>query len=1318
MLADLYRKAELWEPLARHLTRSLPLLKEGEQLAREFAREAVSLYVTKLGSPSSAIPALEKALELEPTDKDLRTALAIGKRTAGDLVAARTLLTELIGDFGRRRSPERAALHVELARVAQAEGKPDEAMTEMEAASKMDTSNTAIQRELAEMARTAGQLERAERVYRALLLVVRRAPPGEDEAAVGPSEVLFELHKLAAARGEDDQAKELLASSIESAIQSDAGVRRLRRSLLAHGEGQRLIEVLEKRLATNPEPQSQARLLADLADVLDQHLGRKDEALDAYVKAINAMPNQLDLHDRARELAKRVGGTKKLVEAIEQVVDRLRRKDDPPLVANILMRAGDALENDAGDLQGAANLYRRVEILGERLAEAFYAQARVAAALGDTAEQARTLDKMFELAGTDTEPTPQQVDALYRLAEIFIGSESRRKQGIELLERAFAAEPRWGQAGRLLKLAAAADAEDEKVLAMYERVARNGGDQELLLDFLERRAALPAATPAQIREAVDLAVELGQDERAETLLVRAVAAARETADGLGAAPWAVLALAERRLAANDLEQARDLTYEIAPIAEAEQVDGLAMRVATRALAHRKMELAADVYEFLRERSPSDRAVWQPLMTIYRELGDSDRLASVVSSTLPNLMTAGERNALRIEHAKFLLQNLKRHHDALDVLRDALHDDPDNLEVAELYEGTLRELGDDDGIAEFLWSRFEDAQRRGHRDSTVDVAIRLGDLLEKTESPDAIRVYRAALIVAPDDREILRRVVSQLGTHDNPREGALLMERLLAVETPERAPELAGKLATMWEAAGDRKGVQRTLELAHKSAPDDAAIHDRLEKWYRDNEQWSELAELMTQDAERMEDAPAVDRLREAASVYSGFLGQPLKAAEVLRKARQRAPQNIDLVTDHAAALASAGELDAAQRAVGEALATVEGLPRVPLLLLRSSFRQSLGDDASAVQDLTEAYELDRDRSSEALITGLERLRQRAERDGDLPTERSATLKLAQLLTQHGDVERGRGFLVGWIERDPRDAEPLYMLCDLDESIEHWDGVAAAATRLAYVIEGEAQVTAAMRASDACAKAGRPGEAVPVLELVYQQQPGIEAVRDKLREVYEAAGEYRQLAGILTADADHGSDPTARYTNYKRAAELLLYQLEDAPAAQVPAQRALELQPDDHGALMLNIDVLIASGQLEDAGRTLEAAIAAQKKRTPELAQQQQRMGRVCAMLGDKDGQLGWLKKAFDVDRKNAEIAAELAQLATELGDYELALKPLRAITLMDNPAPVTRPMALLWEAKIEHARGNRAKAELWAKKALREDPAFSDAQQFLDELGG
>ena len=55
---------------------------------------------------------------------------------------------------------------------------------------------------------------------------------------------------------------------------------------------------------------------------------------------------------------------------------------------------------------------------------------------------------MFELAGTDAEPTPAQVDALYRLPRSSSAATSRRKQGFELLERAFAAEPRWAQAGR------------------------------------------------------------------------------------------------------------------------------------------------------------------------------------------------------------------------------------------------------------------------------------------------------------------------------------------------------------------------------------------------------------------------------------------------------------------------------------------------------------------------------------------------------------------------------------------------------------------------------------------------------------------------------------------------------------------------------------------------------------------------------------------------------------------------------------------------------------------------------------------------------
>jgi len=1337
LLAELYRKHEQWEPLARHLTQSLPLL--GDDARRAAAREAAAIYIEKLKQPARAIPALESALSIDPTDKDLRAQLAVGQRVSGRLPEARVALTELINDYGRRRSPERAVLHMELARVAQLEGKLDEAIAEMEQASKMDANNVNSQKELAEITRAAGQLDKAERSYRALLLVVRRQPPGDDETAVGQSEVLFELHKLAAQRGEAEQAKELLESALDAAGQSDAEVRRFRRSLLAHNEGQLLLGVIEQRLKANTEAVSQARLLSDMAEVLLQ-LGRKDDALQAVIRATGLAPANPALHEQARTLARDVGKTSVFVEAAETLADKLRRKDDPPLIADILMRAGLALEEDANDLPGALQFYRRVEATGEKLADTYYAQARIAGALHDAEGQARALDKMSELAGDTSqgELSAEQVDALYRLADIFVATESRRAQGIDLLERAFLTEPRWSAAGKILRAAAATSLveTDERVLAMYEKVARAAGEPAMLLDFLERRAKQPFATTSQIREAVDTAVTHGENARAEQLLRHAVATARNSAGGIGSDVWSALALAERRFAAGDLRTACELLYEVAPAAEAEAeaVDNLAMQIAARAHADHDVTTAADVYEFLRERHPADRAIWQPLIQIYREQRDADRLSIVVSSTLPNLTSPSERAAMRTEHAGFLIDVLQRHHDALDILRDGLTDAPDDLEMASRYEATLRHLGDEDGIAEFLWQRFDQAQRRGNRESTVDVALRLGEMLEAQESADTGRVYRAALIVAPDDREILRRVVRHLRVEDEPREAAVLMERLLAVETPDQAPALAAKVAEMWHAAGDMRSVQRTLEIALRSAPDDHVIHDRLERHYRDSEMWNELAELMIRDSERLDDEAAVDKLREAASVYTGFLGQPRKAAEVLRMARGRSSDGVGLVTDQAAALAAAGDLDGAQRALGESLATLQGPQRLSVLLLRASFLQQLGDDAGAVEDCQQAYDIDQQRGFDSLIGGLERLRARAEQRRDRDTERTATMRLARLAMNHGDNERARGLLVAWIERENQDVEPLYLLCDLDASIGHWEGVLAGATRLAYISTGTQQVDAALRAAQAANDAGRPAEAVGVVEMVHQAQPEVAVLREKLREQYEAAGAYRELAAILIADADYLSgasdtpegsrqatnaegDRTARYANYRRAAELLLYSLEDPAAATYAAGKALEMVPDDHTALMLNVDVLIGAGQIEDAGRTLDAAISAQKKRTPELAVMQQRMGKVSAMLGDKEGHLNWLKKAFDVDRKNAEVAAELATLATELGDYELALKPLRAITLMENPLPVTRPMALLWEAKIEHARGNRAKAELWAKKALREDPNFGEAQAFIDELG-
>lgn len=1321
LLAAQYRTVGSWESLAKLLTKSLAFVDD-PAIKLEYAREAANIYFDKLEAPDKAIVALEKAIELEPDERGNRVRLGVALRSAGRLEEARVLLTQLVAEFGRRRTPERAAVHVELAKVAQGEGKHDEALAEMEQAAKMDPSNASIQRELAELARVAGNLEQAERTYRALLLVVRRQPPGDDDRAVGVSAVLYELATLAREHGETDQANELLESAVESAVQSDAEVRRIRRSLLAHNETDTLLRILDLRIKATDDVESHGQLLADRADVLEKHLDQPAEALKAVLAALQKVPGRLDLHDRAIALAKTTKGSREYVATVEEVVDKLRRKEDPPLVARLLLKAGEVLELELGDLDAANEIYTRVEKGGELVAEAYFAQARVAGARGDTETQARALDAMLNLAAAsgDGEPSAAQVDALYHLSEIFIGTEARRAQGVDLIHQAFEAEPRYAQAGRVLRAAAEALPDDARVMALYERVARNGNDPVMLLDFLERRASAEDATPAQVREAVEAATEAGQPERADALLERAVATARASDSGIGGAVWAIVGLTERYASTGRLEAARDLVYELASAADSQRVDELATSVAELAKKASKLELAAEIYEFLRERTPGAQTVWEPLVALYRELGQSDRLTSVVMSTLPNLVDPAARNALRMQHAHYLVEVLERPYDAVEILRDVLLDDADHLEGGALLESVLRGQGDQEALADFLWQRFEDARDRRNPATVADVGMRLGALLAEMESPDALNVYRSALEIAPTDRDILRAVVAHTDPEVDANEAAVLMEKLLAVETPERGPALASKLYSLREELGDQSGMQRALELGHRAAPDDGPIHETLESWYRGHNLWRPLAEMMVGDAARWSDDPdkAVDRLREAANVFRDELNDPSAAAGALATARALAPTDEGIVAALAAALASSGDVRGAITALTEALdAGLAGPPRVDLLVMRAELSQRVKDLVEAVADLEEAFAIEPARVAQPLVESLAVARDGVIASGDRDAERAMSLRLVQILRQFEADDRAREILVQWIGRAAGDREPLYILRDMDTAIQHWEGVVAASIRLVHIEEGQAQVDAAVRLAEAAVKAERAAEAVPGLELVHQAQPDSKVIRDRLRGLYEASGAHRELANVLMADAAHASDNEAKAEILTRAATIYLHNLNDPSAALEAARQAYELAPEDHNAAMLYVDVLINGGQVAAAAAMLEDAIGQHKKRSPELATLQQRMAHVAAMNGDAEGQLEWLKKAFDVDRKNGEIAAELAQLATEAGDYDLALKPLRAITLMDDPGPISRVMALLWEAKIEHARGNKAKAELWAKKALREDPNFAEAQEFLDQIG-
>ena len=112
----------------------------------------------------------------------------------------------------------------------------------------------------------------------------------------------------------------------------------------------------------------------------------------------------------------------------------------------------------------------------------------------------------------------------------------------------------------------------------------------------------------------------------------------------------------------------------------------------------------------------------------------------------------------------------------------------------------------------------------------------------------------------------------------------------------------------------------------------------------------------------------------------------------------------------------------------------------------------------------------------------------------------------------------------------------------------------------------------------------------------------------------------------------------------------------------------------------------------------------------------QRQAKLAAVAGDRDGQLVGLKKAFDVDRKNVAIASELADLAESLGDDDLALRALRVVAANPVKDPKALAVAYLRQARIAHRGKDRARAIIFVKRALQEDPTLEEGKALLDEL--
>ena len=250
-------------------------------------KEAADLHLARRNDPVAAIPLLEEAVALVPEDVTARLTLASARRVTGDIEGAATTLNELITMYGTRRPKERALVHFELSRVAVARNDRAGALNELNLASRIDPTHPHILHAQARLAFEEGELDRATRTYRSLLLILRK-PKGEtsDGGGLSRAEVLFELSEIARRMDEPDRAAEHLTSAFEAARDQEGDRERLLALLRERGRYDVLATALEDELkgALTPRPEraSWMSLRACTKSISDGWPTRSKHALHAH----------------------------------------------------------------------------------------------------------------------------------------------------------------------------------------------------------------------------------------------------------------------------------------------------------------------------------------------------------------------------------------------------------------------------------------------------------------------------------------------------------------------------------------------------------------------------------------------------------------------------------------------------------------------------------------------------------------------------------------------------------------------------------------------------------------------------------------------------------------------------------------------------------------------------------------------------------------------------------------------------------------------------------------------------------------------------
>jgi tetratricopeptide (TPR) repeat protein len=125
--------------------------------------------------------------------------------------AAAEVLEKIVESYGGKRSKELGEIHRRLADAYLADGDTDRALTELDKAFRIEPGNISVLFKLGSVALEAGDLKKAQQMYRALLLQKL-----DDKSPITKAEVFMHLGQVHEKLGENSKAIQMYDRAVQS----------------------------------------------------------------------------------------------------------------------------------------------------------------------------------------------------------------------------------------------------------------------------------------------------------------------------------------------------------------------------------------------------------------------------------------------------------------------------------------------------------------------------------------------------------------------------------------------------------------------------------------------------------------------------------------------------------------------------------------------------------------------------------------------------------------------------------------------------------------------------------------------------------------------------------------------------------------------------------------------------------------------------------------------------------------------------------------------------------------------------------------------